>query len=123
MESFVILEEYPHAGCSDVGSCAIRTRPVLKKVIPPVCGMWRGRRRDLPTRRRGARVRRTSHDGARSEKTARVGFLLPLATTSGRDPAGSVSTGEKRERETKRVDTTVLFRSVEGERVRRREQP
>jgi hypothetical protein len=47
MGSFVILEEYPHAGCSDVGSnpnlmkkkgCsdvgswAIRTRPVLKKL-------------------------------------------------------------------------------------------
>ena len=55
MESFVILEEYPHAGCSDVGSnpnlmkikgCndvgswAIRTRPVLKKVVPPVGGIW-----------------------------------------------------------------------------------
>ena len=54
MESFVILEEYPHAGCSDVrnspnlmkkgcshmGSGAIRTRSVLKKVIPLVSGMW-----------------------------------------------------------------------------------
>jgi hypothetical protein len=47
----------------------------------------------------------------------------PPATTSRRDPAGSVTIGEKRERETKRVDTAVLFRSGEGERVRRREQP
>ena len=66
-------------------------------------------------------MRRTSHASARSGRTTRVSFLLPPAATSERDPPGSVSTRE--ERETKRVDTVVLFRSREGERVRRIEQP
>ena len=47
--------------------------------------------------------------------TATMSMLHLLTSHSGRDSAGSVTTGEERDR----VDTVILFRYGEGERARR----
>jgi hypothetical protein len=64
------------------------------------------------------RRRRLKEDGAHRlppSPMATTSTLDLLTSRSGRDPAGSVTTGEERDR----VDTVILFRYGEGERVRR----
>lgn len=111
------IEENPHAATWGAGP--------VQEVIPQVGEMLFRRAGSAHTTaaNKGAedlrpRQRRLREDGAHRlppSPTATTSTLHLLTSRSGRDSAGSVTTGEERDR----VDTVILFWYGEGERARR----